>query len=131
VDVLVDARNVARSRWPNIPDTELVERVRAWAAANQVRAVVVFDGSAPGVGAGERVLEDGTVLIGTGSTSADARLIDEADERREAGTRFRLVTSDRALRAVAGRAAEAVVGGGTFAGVLLGEPSGRFRRRRA
>jgi hypothetical protein len=121
VDVLVDARNVARSRWPNIPDDELVDRVRAWAAQERVRAVVVFDGKAPGVGVGDLALDDGTVLIGTGSTSADARLIAEADRRRATGTHFRLVTSDRALRLVAGRSADHVVGGGAFAGMLLGE----------
>ena len=121
MDVLVDARNVARSRWPNIPDAELVARVRAWAAEEGVRAVLVFDGRAPEAGIGDRVLEDGTVLIGTGSTSADARLIAEADRRRATGTHFRLVTSDRALRAVAGRSADRVVGGGAFAGMLLGE----------
>lgn len=121
MDVLVDARNVARSRWPNIPDAELVERVREWAADEGVRAVVVFDGRAPEIGVGDRVLGDGTVLIGTGSTSADARLIAEADRRRATGAQFRLVTSDRALRAIAGRSAEHVVGGGAFAGILLGE----------
>jgi hypothetical protein len=30
--LLVDAENVWRSRWPNLPEQELVERVRAWAA---------------------------------------------------------------------------------------------------
>ena len=120
MDVLVDARNVARSRWPNIPDGVLVDRGRAWAAREEMRAVVVFDGKAPGVGVGDVVLDDGTVVIGTGSTTADARLIAEADRRRATGTHFRL-TSDRALRSVAGRSADRVVGGGAFAGMLLGE----------
>jgi hypothetical protein len=31
--VVVDAENVRRSLWPNMPPEELVERVRAWAAA--------------------------------------------------------------------------------------------------
>lgn len=129
MDVLVDARNVLRSRWPNIPEDELVERVRAWAAVEGVRAVVVFDGEAPGAGPGERTLEDGTMIVGTGRSSADDRLIDEAARRRASGTPFRLVTSDRALRAVAGEGAERVVGGGAFAGELLGEPRSISRRR--
>jgi len=43
--VLVDARNVLRSRWPNIPERELVELCAAWAArAPGRRVVAVFDG---------------------------------------------------------------------------------------
>ncbi|MBI4171266.1 MAG: hypothetical protein HY511_00755 [Actinobacteria bacterium] len=45
VTVLVDARNVLRSRWPNIPERELVELCAAWAArAPGRRVVAVFDG---------------------------------------------------------------------------------------
>ena len=42
--VLVDARNVLRSRWPNVPESELVERCRSWAEQQDVRALIVFDG---------------------------------------------------------------------------------------
>src|SRR5450759_3642389 len=38
--VLVDARNVLRSQWPNLPEEELVERCRAWAEREGLRAVV-------------------------------------------------------------------------------------------
>jgi hypothetical protein len=123
-DVLVDARNVARSRWPNIPAGDLVRLARAWAAARDARAVLVFDGAAPDVGEGMRELADGTVVIGTGRVSADDWLVDEAAERRDARRPFWLVTFDRALRSVAGEGAERVVGGGAFAGELLGEQSG-------
>lgn len=119
-DVLVDARNVARSRWPNIPERELVERVQAWAAATGRRAVIVFDGDAPGVGARTAELDDGAILAGTGHGSADDRLIEEASSRRADGPSFWLVTSDRALRAAAGVGADHVVGGGAFLAELLG-----------
>jgi hypothetical protein len=104
--VLVDARNVLRSQWPNIPELELVERVRAWAAAEEARAVIVFDGWAPASAAD---------VVGTGRESADDWLIREARRLREAGEPFWLVTSDRELRALAGEGAERVIGGGSFA----------------
>ena len=46
--VLIDARNVQRSQWPNMPDDELVDRSRAWAEEHDNRVVLVFDGKAPG-----------------------------------------------------------------------------------
>jgi hypothetical protein len=116
--VLVDARNVLRSRWPNIPEEELVERCRAWAADRDARAVVVFDGRAPGGLVGERELDECCRLVGTGGESADDWLIRAAAELRGREEPFWLVTSDRALRAAAA-GAERTVGGGAFAGDLL------------
>jgi hypothetical protein len=111
VTVLVDARNVQRSLWPNIPDDELVERCRAWAEDEDVSAVLVFDGRAPsGIGDDARI-----TVIGTGGESADDWLIREAVELRRSRRRFWLVTSDRALRAAAGDGAERTIGGGSFA----------------
>jgi hypothetical protein len=46
--VLIDARNVLRSQWPNVPEDELVERIRAWAERHGHEVVIVFDGKAPG-----------------------------------------------------------------------------------
>ena len=97
--VLVDARNVLRSRWPNVPEAELVERCRSWAAEHGMQAVLVFDGRAP----------EGA--IGTGGESADdwiARAVAEVQEP------FWLVTSDRELRERAGARAERTIGGGGF-----------------
>jgi hypothetical protein len=101
--VLVDARNVLRSRWPNIPEAELVARAREWAEDRGLRAVLVFDGQAPEGG------------IGTTGESADdwiARAAAELDEP------FWLVTSDRELRERAGSRAERILGGGAFLGEL-------------
>jgi hypothetical protein len=104
--VFVDARNVLRSKWPNIPEDELVELTRRWADEHGLNAVLVFDGAAPPGG------------IGTGAESADDWLAREAARLAEAGEPYWLVTSDRELRDRAGRAAERVIGGGSFARTL-------------
>jgi predicted RNA-binding protein with PIN domain len=97
--VLVDARNVLRSRWPNVPEDELVERVLSWAEGEGVRAVVVFDGRAPEGG------------VGTKGESADDWIARSASELAE---QYWLVTSDRELRERAGTRAERTIGGGAF-----------------
>jgi hypothetical protein len=97
--VLVDARNVLRSRWPNVPEEELVERVREWADQEGVRALIVFDGRAPDGG------------IGTAGESADDWIARAATDLEEP---FWLVTSDRGLRARAGQKADRLLGGGAF-----------------
>ena len=104
--VLVDARNVLRSRWPNIPEDELVRLIGAWAAEEGVQAEIVFDGGAPEGG------------IGTGRESADDWITRRAAEIEGP---YWLVTSDRELRERAGGGAERVIGGGAFAGLLLGD----------
>ena len=114
--VLVDARNVLRSEWPNIPEEELVDLCRAWAAATERRIVVVFDGKAPGGLVGEREFGDECVLVGTGrDETADEWLERAASEFAERNETFWLVTSDRALRGAAGEHAERTIGGGSFA----------------
>jgi len=45
--VLIDARNVLRSKWPNIPEAELVELARRWAVERGYQPVIVFDGRGP------------------------------------------------------------------------------------
>jgi predicted RNA-binding protein with PIN domain len=113
--VLVDALNVLRSTWPNIPAGELVELCGRWAAAEGCRAVVVFDGAAPEVDDRELPVEP----VSTGAESADDWIARESAVLRERGQAFRLVTSDRELRARACEGAEQVIGGGTFARRLL------------
>jgi predicted RNA-binding protein with PIN domain len=111
--VLVDARNVIRSQWPNLPAAELVEACRRWVEAAGVRAVLVFDGRAPTSDGDERI-----ALVGTGTESADDWIVRAANELVRARRPYRLVTSDRELRSLAGRCAEEVVGGGTFLRIL-------------
>jgi hypothetical protein len=104
--VLIDARNVLRSRWPNIPEDELVLLIDEWAREEGVEREVVFDGRAPEGG------------IGTGGESADDWI---ARRATELGGPYWLVTSDRELRERAGGGAERVIGGGAFASLLLGD----------
>jgi predicted RNA-binding protein with PIN domain len=97
--VLVDGRNVQRSRWPNVPDAELVERVEEWARREGVESVIVFDGKAP----------EGAV--GTKGETADDWIARETCTLQEP---YWLVTSDRELRERAGAQAERLLGGGEF-----------------
>ena len=96
--VFVDARNVLRSRWPNLAEEELVGLAEAWAERHGHELVLVFDGKAP-AGA-----------IGSGGESADDWLIREVPKHPGAW----LVTSDRALRDAAASETDRVIGGGTF-----------------
>jgi hypothetical protein len=96
--VYVDARNVLRSQWPNVPEEELVRRAKAWAGRHGHEIVLVFDGEAP-AGA-----------VGSGAESADDWLIREVPRHPGAW----LVTSDRALRDAAGSSAGRIIGGGGF-----------------
>jgi rRNA-processing protein FCF1 len=103
--VLIDARNVLRSQWPNIPAGALVELARAWATEEGVVALLVFDGRAP---------VEATDVVGTGGESADDWIAREAPRYEP----YWLVTSDRELRERAGGGAERVLGGGSFARTL-------------
>lgn len=111
---LVDAANVRRSLWPNLAPERLVELLAAWARAEGVEAVAVFDGTAP-----EPV--GGVEVVGTGRESADDWIARRAEEL---DAPYILVTSDRELRERAGGRAEQVLGGGALARQLqaLGEP---------
>jgi predicted RNA-binding protein with PIN domain len=114
VTVLVDARNVLRSKWPNIPEQRLVALCATWASENGHDIVVVFDRKAPGGLVGQREDGSGCAVVGTGSESADDWLAREASSYAP----YWLVTSDRELRARAGGRAEEILGGGSFARTL-------------
>jgi hypothetical protein len=100
--LVVDARNVLRSQWPNIPERELVDLVRSWAGREGVRPLLIFDGRAP---------VEADDVVGTGRESADDWIAREAVSLAP----YWLVTSDRELRQRAGGDAERVIGGGRFA----------------
>ena len=96
--VFVDARNVLRSRWPNLGEDELVRLAQDWAERHGHELVLVFDGRAP------------HGAIGSGPESADDWLIREVPKHPGAW----LVTSDRALRDAAGAETARLIGGGAF-----------------
>jgi hypothetical protein len=112
--VLIDARNVLRSQWPNVPERELVRRALDWATRHGHEIVLVFDGQAPGDLVGVQRLDERSTLVGSGRESADEWLIREAPRYPSAW----LVTSDRALREAAGAHAGRLIGGGAFLGEL-------------
>ena len=88
--VIVDAENVRRSLWPNIPEDELEKLAQAWGDAAGHEVIVVWEGS----------------------ETADDRI---AREVREHEPPVWVVTSDRELRDRVGRRAERLIGGGSFA----------------
>jgi predicted RNA-binding protein with PIN domain len=116
--VLVDARNVVRSRWPNMNEERFVDLARAWAEREGARLMLVFDGQAPGSVLGTAGLDERTALVGTGRESADDWIAREAGRLAQEDLELWLVTSDRELRARVGPNAARVIGGGTFAGDL-------------
>jgi hypothetical protein len=119
VIALVDARNVVRSRWPNLEEARFLELTRRWAEGEGVQALVVFDGPAPAFEADERM-----TVTGTGGESADDRIAAEAERLAGEGRRLWLVSSDRGLRARVESYVELTIGGGTFAGLLEALPGG-------
>jgi predicted RNA-binding protein with PIN domain len=116
--MLVDARNVIRSRWPNIREDRFVELVREWAEQEGARVVAVFDGRAPGETTGVQELDERTAVVGTGGETADDWIADHAPGMAREGHRLWLVTSDRGLRERVAGHVEHVIGGGSFAGRL-------------
>ena len=89
--VLVDAENVRRSLWPNIPRAELEQRCREWGRLHGHDVVVVWEGRAE---------------------TADDRI---ALDARRLPPPVWVVTSDRELRARVADRAERILGGGSFA----------------
>ena len=110
---LVDARNVVRSRWPNLEEARFLELTRDWAERKDAHALVVFDGRAPDFRDDERM-----TVVGTGAGSADDRIVAEAKRLAGEDRHLWLVSSDRGLQARVAPFVERTIGGGTFAGLL-------------
>jgi hypothetical protein len=91
----VDAENVRRSLWPNIPRDELTELVERWAERQGVEARLIWEGA----------------------ETADDRI---AREAADIDGPYWLVTSDRGLRERVAATADRVIGGGSFARELRG-----------
>jgi hypothetical protein len=92
--VLVDAENVRRSMWPNIPKDELEQLGAAWGGAHGHDVVVVWEGR----------------------ESADDLI---AREVAELEPPVWVVTSDRELRERVRDHAARILGGGSFARELV------------
>jgi hypothetical protein len=107
VTVFVDAENVRRSVWPNIPEQQLVGMCAAWAERHGRRIVLVFDGQTP---------EGRAACETVAARNADDWITGAAADLNH----YWLVTSDRELRRRAGERALRVIGGGLFARELQG-----------
>lgn len=107
--VLVDGRNVLRSRWPNIPARRLIELTRAWAEREGAEPVLVFDGQAP------RERPTDVKVFGTYGETADDWIVRESERLFDEGHRVWLVSSDRGLRQRVDPYVERTIGGGAFA----------------
>ncbi len=116
--LVVDARNVMRSRWPNLAEDLVIDRTRAWADRQGFRALIVFDGKPSGFGAGVSELDERTRVVGTRG-SADDWIAEQAELLGREGARVWLVSSDRGLRQRVAPFVERFIGGGSFAGELL------------
>ena len=88
--VLVDAENVRRSLWPNMPVDELEERSEAWGRQEGHDVRIFWEGS----------------------ESADDQIVRLV---KELESRVWVVTSDRGLRDRVADRAERIIGGGSFA----------------
>lgn len=117
--VLVDARNVQRSVWPNPSDSTFVEALEAWALgrAPDEDVVAVFDGDPDAA-------PDGPVQL-VATDYADDELVARAIAARAEGRTVRVATSDRELRMRLEAAGAHISWGG---GAMLGELG--FARRR-
>ena len=98
--MIVDAENVRRSQWPNVPPEGLVRRAREWAAREGHELLIVFDGPPP---------QDAQDLVG--SPNADDAIVELGAGLEQT---WWLVTSDRGLRGRVGDGPARVVGGGSF-----------------
>ena len=116
--VVVDARNVLRSRWPNLREDWFLDRVRRWAERERAQALIVFDGRAPGGVLDEAELDERTTMVGTGGRIADDWIAERVPDLAAAGRRIWLVSSDRGLRERIAGHVERTIGGGSFAGTL-------------
>ena len=76
--VLIDARNVQRSRWPNLSDEELVERARSWAgpASTASRSCSSSTAKRQAESWGATDLDERTTLVGS-SGGKRRRLADQ------------------------------------------------------
>lgn len=116
--LVVDARNVMRSRWPNLSEDRVIDLTRAWAHRQEAGALIVFDGRAAGFGTGMSELDERTCVVGT-TGSADDWIAERAKLLADEGKRVWLVSSDRGLKQRVAPFVERIIGGGSFAGKLV------------
>lgn len=123
--VIIDARNVMRSRWPNAGERELVDAVARWASEHPHTPIVavVFDGTFEGDGPGVYEHDERTVIVATKGEIADDVIAREVEELRAESEPVIVATSDRELRERVESHGAKVIGGGSFLRTVLPDPS--------
>jgi predicted RNA-binding protein with PIN domain len=119
--VIIDGRNVMRSRWPNAGERELVEAVARWAGEHPRTPIVavVFDGTYEGDGPGMYEHDERTVVVATKGELADDVIVAEVEELRAQLEPVIVATSDRELRERVVAHGAKVIGGGSFLQTVL------------
>lgn len=131
--VLVDGSNVARCEsWrrqvgEGASDHDLrlrlVDAICSWAAGEGYEVQVAFDGAGPWR-PGSVQASDLVEVIGTGAREGDDVVERLAADYRRADRTHWVVSSDQALRQVAGAGAERVVGADEFVTAVAAPPTG-------
>ena len=121
--MIIDGRNVMRSRWPNAGERELVDAIARWAATHPRTPIVavVFDGTYEGEGPGMFEHDERTVVVATRGEIADDVIVREVEELRAASEPVIVATSDRELRERVEAHGAKVIGGGSFLRTVLPE----------
>lgn len=119
--MIIDGRNVMRSRWPNAGERELVDAIARWAADHERTPIVavVFDGTYEGEGPGMYEHDERTVVVATKGEVADDVIASEVEELRGEGEVVIVATSDRELRERVEAHGAKVIGGGSFLRTVL------------
>ena len=116
--IVVDARNVQRSMWPNASDLQLVRAAVDWRSRQRTEhdLVLCFDGEPAGCDEWSGSL--GAVQLDA-SPYADDRIVEIVREAVAAGFTVEVATSDRELRRRIDAAGGSTPwGGGAFARLL-------------
>ncbi|MEO6867778.1 MAG: NYN domain-containing protein [Gaiellales bacterium] len=119
--VIIDGRNVMRSRWPNAGERELVEATARWASehARTPIVAVVFDGTYEGAGPGMFEHDERTFVVATAGEIADDVIVREVEELRADSEPVIVATSDAELRDRVASLGAKVIGGGSFLRTVL------------
>lgn len=119
--VIIDGRDVLRSRSPNPGERELVDAVARWAAqhARTPIVAVVFGGTYEGDGPGMYEHDERTVVVATDGEVAGNVIVGEVEELRAESEPVIVVTSDGELCArVEAHGAKAIDSGSFLRTVL-------------
>lgn len=119
--VIIDGRNVMRSRSPHAGERELVEAVARWAAehARTPIVAVVLAGTYEGAGPGMFEHDERTVVVATEGDDSNDVIVAEVEELRADSEPVIVATSDDVLRERVEAFGAKVIDGGAFLRTVL------------